>query len=81
MNTRHIAQPRPIRSASERSDLLDEAMISMETRLTREDPVDRVKVRNDPLYAAKPQEDGKYHCPMKSTGCNHEPTGQRCIYK
>lgn len=82
IGSRHIAQPRPIRSASERSDSLDDTVTSIETRISKDDQVDKVKARSHPLYEAKPQEDGKFHCPMKSkSGCNHEPTGQRCIYK
>jgi len=80
--SRQLAQPRPIRSASDRSDLLDENRKSPDSRIAKDDQGDKVKARNHPLYDATPKEDGKFHCPMKDkAGCNHEPTGQRCIYK
>lgn len=82
ISSRQLAQPRPIRSASDRSDLLDDNKASPESRIAKDDQVDKVKARNHPLYDATPKEDGKFHCPMKDkAGCNHEPTGQRCIYK
>ncbi|KAF2470220.1 uncharacterized protein BDR25DRAFT_325885 [Lindgomyces ingoldianus] len=37
--------------------------------------------RSHPLYQAKPDENGKYHCPNEGkSGCNHVPTTLKCNY-
>ncbi|KAK5040235.1 hypothetical protein LTS07_000732 [Exophiala sideris] len=80
---RNLIQPRPIRSASERSDYTGEHNnYPMEIRMPRDESQgDRVKARSDPLYEARPSKDGWYHCPMyKETKCIHKPTKQKCIY-
>lgn len=74
-------QPRPIRSASERSNLSQATMAPQDIQYTRNDRADKVKARNDPRYDIGPDKDGYYHCPMVSDGsCNHKPTKQKCIY-
>lgn len=80
---RSMFQPRPIRSASERSDSFTGPITSStETRASRDEPLDKVKARSDPLYEAKADKDGWYHCPMfKKLKCTHKPTKQKCIYK
>ncbi|KIX04064.1 uncharacterized protein Z518_07617 [Rhinocladiella mackenziei CBS 650.93] len=79
---RSLVQPRPIRSASERSDSSSEQSTStVEPRNSKEDSFDKVKARSDPLYEAKADKDGLYHCPMfKEAKCTHKPTKQKCIY-
>ena len=70
-------QPRPIRSASERSPP------SSTTGSPKDEPVERTKnnPRNDPRYDVKPDKAGLYHCPYVGTeGCTHKPTKQKCIY-
>ncbi|EXJ82608.1 hypothetical protein A1O3_06421 [Capronia epimyces CBS 606.96] len=79
---RSPVQPRPIRSASERSDSSGEhATVHVEAPALRDDTVDKVKARSDPLYDTKADKDGWYHCPMFiEAKCAHKPTKQRCIY-
>ncbi|KAK5326057.1 hypothetical protein LTR70_002322 [Exophiala xenobiotica] len=70
-------QPRPIRSASERSP------ISSASGSPKDEPVERTKnnPRNDPRYDVKADKNGLYHCPYVGTeGCTHKPTKQKCIY-
>ncbi|KAJ9630398.1 hypothetical protein H2204_008463 [Knufia peltigerae] len=78
-------QPRPIRSAIERDGAVSDSGSSSSTdiRSSQEDPSgDKTKVRNSPLYDAKPDEDGYFNCPMvKEHQCkSHKPTKQKCIY-
>ncbi|KAI1612863.1 hypothetical protein EDD36DRAFT_465010 [Exophiala viscosa] len=80
---KNLIQPRPIRSASERSDFTGQpSNYQTENRISRDEPQgDRVKARSDPLYEARPDKSGWYHCPMyKETKCIHKPTKQKCIY-
>ncbi|KIW14082.1 hypothetical protein PV08_06863 [Exophiala spinifera] len=81
---RIVIQPRPIRSALERDGTTsDSGSSSTDTRFSHEDPSgDKAKVRNNPLYDAKPDEDGYFRCPMvKEHQCkSHKPTKQKCIY-
>lgn len=84
LQRRSLVQPRPIRSASERSDTIGMPRhLPTEIRTPSDEPFgDRVKARSDPLYDAKPDKDGWYHCPMyKETKCVHKPTKQKCIFK
>lgn len=77
------SQPRPIRSASERSPISPSSG-SPYPRLAKDDHMERVKhnPRNDPRYEEKADKDGYFHCPYASTaeGCSHRPTKQKCIY-
>ncbi|KAK5086373.1 hypothetical protein LTR05_003541 [Lithohypha guttulata] len=70
------SNPRPIRSASERSPP------SSATGSPKERHMERSKhnPRNDPRYDVKPDKDGNYHCPYAADNCNHKPTKQKCIY-
>lgn len=76
-------QPRPIRSASERSPVSPSSGSSY-PHLAKDDHMERVKhnPRNDPRYEEKADKDGYFHCPYASTqeGCSHRPTKQKCIY-
>ncbi|EXJ90859.1 hypothetical protein A1O1_03964 [Capronia coronata CBS 617.96] len=55
--------------------------MSLEVPLPKDEAVDKVKARSDPLYGAKADRNGWYHCPMFSQSkCAHKPTKQRCIY-
>jgi hypothetical protein len=57
-------------------------MSSNESRISKDEPLDKVKARSDPLYEAKPGKDGFFHCPMfGDPKCTHKPTKQKCIYK
>lgn len=82
---RIVIQPRPIRSALERDGAMsDSGSSSADNPSIHEDSSgDKAKVRNSPLYDAKPDEDGYFHCPMvKEHQCkSHKPTKQKCIYK
>ncbi|OAL23261.1 hypothetical protein AYO22_06311 [Fonsecaea multimorphosa] len=75
---------RPIRSASERNGVIDQSVsciIPTETRSPKEEQSDREKARSGPLYDARPDKSGNYHCPMfEKLKCNHQPTKQKCIY-
>ncbi|KAL6248069.1 hypothetical protein RBB50_005417 [Rhinocladiella similis] len=81
---RIVIQPRPIRSALERDGAMsDSGSSSADNPSIHEDSSgDKAKVRNSPLYDAKPDEDGYFHCPMvKEHQCkSHKPTKQKCIY-
>ncbi|EXJ70884.1 uncharacterized protein A1O5_05876 [Cladophialophora psammophila CBS 110553] len=81
---RSVFRPRPIRSASERNGVVDQSVSSIvpaETRSPKEDQSDREKARSGPLYEARPDKSGHYHCPMfDKLKCNHQPTKQKCIY-
>lgn len=71
-------QPRPIRSASEKSH---NTMAPQDIHYSRNDRADKVKARSDPRYDISPDKDGNFHCPMLGDGtCNHKPTKQKCIY-
>jgi hypothetical protein len=83
--SRHcIPQPRPIRPSSERTETQSTDYDSMESlQSPKDDHLDKVKARNDPLYDAKPSKDGWYRCPWvkdSTSKCNHKPTKQKCIY-
>ncbi|EHY60356.1 hypothetical protein ABEF92_005880 [Exophiala dermatitidis] len=84
---RSLPQPRPLRSASERSDSTTgdycTRMSEAELEVSRDEQVDKLKARSNPLYDAKPDRDGWYRCPLvKEAKCahKHKPTKQRCIY-
>lgn len=71
------SQPRPIRSASERTPP------SSASGSPKDEPIERTRnnPRSDRRYDAKPDADGYYHCPYAaSENCNHKPTKQKCIY-
>lgn len=73
--------PRPIRSASERSDTQYSGSDTSESKSSKDDNVDKVKARSNPLYDARPDKDGWYHCPMVDDyKCSHKPTRQKCVY-
>ncbi|KIW77339.1 hypothetical protein Z517_09785 [Fonsecaea pedrosoi CBS 271.37] len=81
---RNVFRPRPIRSASERNGVIDQSVsciLPTETRSPKEEQSDREKARSGPLYEARPDKSGHYHCPMfEKLKCNHQPTKQKCIY-
>ncbi|KAJ9605485.1 hypothetical protein H2200_010142 [Cladophialophora chaetospira] len=83
---RFVRQPRPIRSASERSVALMEYCTSSpsppeDRSPPKEDPPNREKARIHPYYNRGPDKNGKYHCPLAHEGnCNHQTTTQRCVY-
>ncbi|KAK5227439.1 hypothetical protein LTR47_008717 [Exophiala xenobiotica] len=81
---RNVILPRPIRSASERDGAISESSSHVhEIRTPRDEPSgDKLKARTDPLYDAKPDSNGFYHCPMSADHkCpSHAPTKQKCIY-
>lgn len=59
-------------------------MSEAELEVSRDEQVDKLKARSNPLYDAKPDRDGWYRCPLvKEAKCahKHKPTKQRCIYK
>ena len=70
--------PRSLRPASGRRTSLHEGG----KRLPNQSGLESNQPRNDPLYQAKPAEDGYFHCPFrKDAQCDHKPVKQKCNYE
>ncbi|GAB7353755.1 hypothetical protein MBLNU459_g4148t1 [Dothideomycetes sp. NU459] len=39
------------------------------------------RARTHPLYSAKAESDGNYHCPFTTSECGHKPTKLKCNYE